>query len=322
MSDEPPSEPRTRNDKIARILRDEPGRRFTAREIAEALVRRWPDWAEQKRRESRQNLDHAGLLQQLVSEVGADREALQRKYRAVRTTEERPRRYYWSELPTELPFEDEMPASKTGPAISPATSVELAASEADLYPILGRYLHGELGLWPKRIDERAASRKTAGFNRWLFPDLVAMELVTGTDWPAPVRELSRAMRADRARLWSFEVKVRLDRSNLREAFFQAVSNSSWANLGYLVAAEIAGDGTLDELRVLGGLHGIGVIRLERDDPSESEILVPARGRSEVDWASLARLAAESIDMKAFVEAVSGSLGAGQPLKHAFDYVGS
>lgn len=316
------SEPRTRNDKIAVILRSEPERRFTAREIAEAIVQRWPDWADRKRQESKQHLDRAGLLQQIVAEIGAQREALQRKYTAVRATEERPRRYYWNDIGSENMGEDGISPGVGGPTVTPTSSTALTASEADLYPILGRYLHDELGLWTKRIDERAASRKTAGFNRWLFPDLVAMELVTGADWPAPVRELSRAMRANRARLWSFEVKVRLDRSNLREAFFQAVSNSSWANLGYLVAAEIAGDGTLDELRVLGGLHGIGVIRLDRDDPSESEILVPARARSEVDWASIARLAAESIDMKAFVEAVSSSLGAGQPLKHAFDYLQS
>jgi hypothetical protein len=35
-----------------------------------------------------------------------------------------------------------------------------------------------------------------------------------------------------------------NRSNVRECFFQAVSNSSWANFGYLVAAEIEGQDTL------------------------------------------------------------------------------
>ncbi|MCR4081861.1 hypothetical protein [Providencia stuartii] len=36
-------------------------------------------------------------------------------------------------------------------------------------------------------------------------------------------------------------------SNVREVFFQTLSNSSWANVGYLVAAEITGDETLKEL---------------------------------------------------------------------------
>ncbi len=315
MARKSPSEPRTLAEKITDILKSAPERRFTARELAEELVRRWPNWAEHKRQNSGQQLDHKGPIYQIMAEIGASRNAL-RKNQSILTTEDRPRLYYWTNAATEQVFQE------VG-TVPPGGSAESwQPLEADLYPMLGRYLHDELGLWPKRIDERATARKTAGVNRWLFPDLVAMELVTGADWPASVRDLARAMRASRARPWSFEVKVRLDRPSLREAFFQAVSNSSWANLGYLVAGEIAGDGTLDELRVLGGLHGIGPIRLDRDDPSECEILVPARGRSDVDWASLARLASESTDMRAFVEAVSGSLGAGQPLKHAFHYVGS
>jgi len=38
-----------------------------------------------------------------------------------------------------------------------------------------------------------------------------------------------------------------------------MSNSSWANFGYLVAAEIEGDKTLKALRMLADAHGIGVI---------------------------------------------------------------
>ena len=41
------------------------------------------------------------------------------------------------------------------------------------------------------------------------------------------------------RLWSFEVKKELNVSNARKSFFQAVSNSSWANEGYLVATSIS-----------------------------------------------------------------------------------
>lgn len=232
------------------------------------------------------------------------------------TTEDRPRLYYWSvETTTRTSAESGTPSLA-------ATFKSQEVSENELYSVLGRYLQDELGLWPKRIDQRAAFRKTAGANVWLFPDLVAMELLTGADWPSQVQELWRKMTVTRARLWSFEVKIQLDRSNARDAFFQAVANSSWANFGYLVAPEIKADDTLDELRVLGDLHGIGVIRLDVSAPSESEILVPARARAEVDWASLARLAADSADMRDFVEAVSRSVAAGQPLKHAFDYVGN
>jgi len=49
--------------------------------------------------------------------------------------------------------------------------------------------------------------------------------------------------------------------------FQAVSNSSWANFGYLVAAEIGGTDTLKELRMLFAARGIGFIKLDVDNPS-------------------------------------------------------
>ncbi|WP_209445217.1 hypothetical protein [Rickettsia fournieri] len=36
----------------------------------------------------------------------------------------------------------------------------------------------------------------------------------------------------------FLSKKIINRSNLRESFFQALSNSSWAHYGYLVAADL------------------------------------------------------------------------------------
>ena len=76
---------------------------------------------------------------------------------------------------------------------------------------------------------------------------------------------------------------------MRRAFFQAVSNSSWANFGYLVASEID-SGAMQELRMLSSLHGIGVIRLDVENPSESQIMIPARERDEIDWDIANRLA--------------------------------
>ena len=44
----------------------------------------------------------------------------------------------------------------------------------------------------------------------------------------------------------------------------------------MVASQITGSDTLKELRVLCAAHGIGVIKLEVDNPSESQILIPAQ----------------------------------------------
>ncbi len=61
---------------------------------------------------------------------------------------------------------------------------------------------------------------------------------------------------------------------MRKDFFQAVSNSSWANFGYLVATEVQGYDTMKELRMLSSLHGIGFIQVNDDNPSDSQIIIP------------------------------------------------
>ena len=103
----------------------------------------------------------------------------------------------------------------------------------------------------------------------------------------------------RARLWSFEVKSLINRANVREAWFQAVSNSSWANLGYLVAADIQ-ESAMKELRLLAASYGIGLIRLDIHDPNESEVLIPARERGDIDWDACNRLAQENSDFQSVV----------------------
>jgi uncharacterized protein len=80
---------------------------------------------------------------------------------------------------------------------------------------------------------------------------------------------------------------------VREVYFQAVSNSTWANIGYLVAAEIQGTETLKELRMLSGLHGIGLIEIDVESPADSQIMIPARERMNIDWNAANRLAEEN-----------------------------
>ena len=175
--------------------------------------------------------------------------------------------------------------------------------EKDLYPILANYLWSQHGIYPKRIDEKKSSNKN-GFrgNKWLYPDLVGMENLT-SEWSNEILSVVESYADKRTKLWSFEVKRILNRSNIREAFFQAVSNSSWANYGYLVVSEIEGSDTLKELRMLFGLHGIGLIELDLDDPAESQILIPARERAEVDWATCDRLCRENKDFLTFIKLV-------------------
>ena len=55
--------------------------------------------------------------------------------------------------------------------------------------------------------------------------------------------------------------------------------------------------------MLSAAHGIGVIRLDKDDPAESEVLLPARERAGIDWDSVNRLATENKDFLDYVKLV-------------------
>ena len=172
-----------------------------------------------------------------------------------------------------------------------------------MYPLLSLYLWEEFGVYSKRIDEKRSSNKRGpNGNRWLYPDVVGMEDL-GAEWHQEVRDCVNQYSDKRTKLWSFEAKLLINRSNVRECFFQAVSNSSWANFGYLVAAEIEGQDTLKELRMLFAAHGIGLIKLDADNPAESQVLIPARERDEIDWDMANRLATENRDFLDYVKLV-------------------
>jgi hypothetical protein len=110
----------------------------------------------------------------------------------------------------------------------------LKIDEHALYPLLSLYLWEEFGVFSKRIDEKRSSNKRGpNGNRWLYPDVVGMEDL-GAEWHQEVRDCVTQYSDKRTKLWSFEAKLLINRSNVRECFFQAVSNSSWANFGYLL----------------------------------------------------------------------------------------
>jgi len=56
--------------------------------------------------------------------------------------------------------------------------------------------------------------------------------------------------------------------------------------------------------MLSALHGIGVILLNTENPSESEMILPARARAEIDWQSVNRILVENEDFKDYIELVS------------------
>ncbi len=55
--------------------------------------------------------------------------------------------------------------------------------------------------------------------------------------------------------------------------------------------------------MLSAAHGIGILQLDAENPTESQILIPARERSDVDWDAANRLAAENSDFHHFLKLV-------------------
>lgn len=286
---------------VVGFLKDRAEQKFTARQIAEWLFETFPEECQEKRAKSQGNYikSDANLVQQLVAEISSQRPRLQKKHPELKTTEGRPRKYYYSEKSDSA----EVAAAESAVVVPTADMNDTKLGEHAMYPLLSLYLWEEFGVYSKRIDEKRSSNKRGpNGNRWLYPDLVGMEDL-GADWHQEVRDCVNQYSDKRTKLWSFEVKLLINRSNVRECFFQSVSNSSWSNFGYLVAAEIEGQDTLKELRMLFAAHGIGLIKLDADNPAESQVLIPARERDEIDWDMANRLATENRDFLDYVKLV-------------------
>lgn len=286
---------------ILDCLKARPEEKQTARQIAEWIFGTYPTECQEKKSNSQGGYikTDGDLVQQLVAEIGSRRPSLQKRHPELKTTEGRPRKYYYTE---------KSDVAEVAAAESTATSTTVSTDgkslgEHAMYPLLSLYLWEEFRVYSKRIDEKRSSNKRGpNGNRWLYPDVVGMEDL-GAEWHQEVRDCVNQYSDKRTKLWSFEAKLLINRSNVRECFFQAVSNSSWANFGYLVAAEIEGQDTLKELRMLFAAHGIGLIKLDADNPAESQVLIPARERDEIDWDMANRLATENRDFLDYVKLV-------------------
>ena len=159
-------------------------------------------------------------------------------------------------------------------------------------------------VYVKTIHHEKSLKKS--FNEWLHPDLAGVRF---PELVPDAQALATTVGQLPLRLVSFELKRNLNFANLRESFFQAVSNSSWAHQGYLVAADITKSGDFfKELKRLSGSFGIGVTLLDVDNPGDSAVLHPAAERETLDLDSINKLAAESTDFARFLRDVRIDLG--------------
>jgi uncharacterized protein len=110
--------------------------------------------------------------------------------------------------------------------------------EKDLHQIMSYFAYNYLNVLSRTIDNRISKNGPKGKNEWLHPDMIGLDISSIKDFSKGVLSFSKQINQTPVSVYSFELKRKIEFSNLREYYFQAVSNSSWANKGYLVCAEI------------------------------------------------------------------------------------
>lgn len=189
--------------------------------------------------------------------------------------------------------------------------------ESDLHPFLAYYASLYLRAYSKTIQHSRSEKKEYG--EWIHPDMVGCYFPLD-DWKPEVMEFGSIIGNPAIKLFSFEIKKNLGFRNLRESFFQTVSNSSWAHEGYLVAAEISTDEDFQtELKRLSNSFGIGVIRLNLEDPDSSEIIFPAKPRESLDWDAMNKLTINS-DFREFLKRVKNDIANKEFIEEKYDKV--
>jgi len=193
--------------------------------------------------------------------------------------------------------------------------------ERTLHPLLSSYAYGDPHFKAnlKTIFHESSIKSVKGKNEWLHPDMVGVYFPY-SDYKDETLHIQNHLSVSAIKLFSFEIKIQITFSNLREAYFQAVSNSSWANEGYLVTLNLEDDISLhDEIRRLNNAFGIGLIKLNPENIYESEILFPAKIRTEIDWDTVNRLVMENPDFRTFLNLISEDCKLGK-VKSEYDPV--
>jgi hypothetical protein len=168
--------------------------------------------------------------------------------------------------------------------------------ERDLHILLNTYLRNS-NIYSKTIFHEESNRKDE-HQIWTHPDMVGIKFLK-LQTKATQTFLKAIDQVETFKLYSYELKREIiNDSELKKAYFQAVSNSSWANYGYLVTFEIS-DSLNDEMERLNQSFGIGVIELEAN-PFKSKILFPARYKS-LDFKTIDKLCKINSEFARFIE---------------------
>ncbi|OCX51298.1 hypothetical protein BEL04_14795 [Mucilaginibacter sp. PPCGB 2223] len=177
--------------------------------------------------------------------------------------------------------------------------------ERSLHKLLSSYLKNA-GTYSKTIFHEQSTFGKDNNQIWTHPDMVGVRLLN-LQSKASQTFIKSINRLDALKISSYEIKKEINNDgDLKKAFFQAVSNSSWANYGYLVAFEF-GSSLMSEIERLNQSFGIGVIQL-RANPYKSTVLYQPRYR-DLDFATIDKLCQINKDFEKFIEQIEKLLTA-------------
>lgn len=235
-------------------------------------------------------------------------------------TEDKPYRYFLSSTPLVVD-QKEANGNSTETTEVKVDAQKHSYNERALHPLLSHFVYHDprFQCLTKTIYQEKSTKGTKGENEWFHPDLVGFYFPF-KQFDKVTLEVLRYFNENQFKLFSFEMKKEVTFGNLREYYFQAVSNSSWANEGYLVAVEFSSDpGFQEELARLNRAFGIGVIQLDPDNVEKSSVLFPAR-ENKIDWTTVNRLVDKNPDFESFLRDVVGDIKAEKYHKDGYDKV--
>lgn len=236
-----------------------------------------------------------------------------------------PARFFLKKRQSELSNETIINIQKDEIKTEKNENKQLSFDERDLHPLLSYFAYTNIefnkskAIYTRTIYHET-SKKGIGLNQWIHPDIVGFYIPI-EEWNDTIFRLSKNINSNTLKFYSFELKKRIDKSNYRECFFQAVSNSSWANEGYLVASDIKqDDDLLSELERLSMSFGIGIIHLDLEDIDSSRVICLARYKENLDWELMNKLCEQNPDFEKFIMNVKIDFEGGRIHKHEYDHV--
>jgi len=168
-------------------------------------------------------------------------------------------------------------------------------SERDLHLLFSTYLNS-LNIHCKTIFHEQ-SKTNDNNQKWIHPDIIGINFSKFNT--QATQQLIKTLNSSATfKLTSYELKkeIRTD-YELKKCYFQAVSNSSWSNYGYLVAFEINSN-LINEMERLNESFGIGIIEL-KSNPYESKIIFQAKYK-DLDFKTIDKLCNVNSSFQEFI----------------------